>query len=133
MNALWKSTTGIWLLLSTATVITTWVLSKKGFDPRLATSAIVLIAAWKVRLVLLHFMELRHAPLPLRLLFEAWVLLAAGVILLPYLLTPLARASPALPSAVSSRVSSSPVYTASFCMLGRESRQPVKPMLTSSA
>jgi len=88
MSRAWTSTTGIWLLLSTATVITTWVLSKNGFDPRVATSAIVLIAAWKVRLVLLHFMELRHAPLPLRLLSEAWTALAAGVILLPYLMTP---------------------------------------------
>jgi heme/copper-type cytochrome/quinol oxidase subunit 4 len=64
-----------------ATVVTTWGLSKDAFSARFATVAVFLIAAFKVRMVLLHFMELRHAPLPLRLVFEAWVLLVtAGVI-----------------------------------------------------
>lgn len=77
----------IWLLLMAATIVTTWGLSKDGFPARIATVAIVLIAAMKVRWVLLHFMELRQAPLPLRLVFEAWVLAVAGAIVALYLLT----------------------------------------------
>lgn len=77
----------VWLLLMAATIVTTWVLTKDGFPVRVATVAIVLIAAIKVRLVLLHFMELRHAPLPLRLVFEAWVIGVTGALVALYLLT----------------------------------------------
>lgn len=80
--------TVVWLLLSTATIVTTWVLSKEGVTATVATVATILIAAWKVRLVLLHFMELGHAPWKVRLAFEGWALLVIGVILAPYLLTP---------------------------------------------
>jgi heme/copper-type cytochrome/quinol oxidase subunit 4 len=77
----------VWLLLMAATVATTWGLTKEGLPFRIATIAIVLIAAVKVRLVLLHFMELRHAPLPLRLVFEAWVLAVTGALIVLYLRT----------------------------------------------
>lgn len=80
----------IWMALMLATVITTWGLSKDAFDARFATIAIFVIAAVKVRLVLLHFMELRHAPLPLRLVFEAWVLVVTAAVLGLYLQAPVA-------------------------------------------
>ena len=70
----------VWLFLMLATCVTTWGLSKDQFSASVATLAIILIAAIKIRLVLLHFMELRHAPLPWRLLMEAWVLLVTGAI-----------------------------------------------------
>lgn len=78
--------TRVWLLLMAATILTTWILTKDGLPARMATVAIVVIAAIKVRLVLLHFMELRHAPLPLRLVFEAWTLAVTGAIVALYLL-----------------------------------------------
>ena len=88
MSGLLRDTaTRVWLLLMAATIVTTWVLSKDGLPTRMATVAIVVIAAVKVRLVLLHFMELRHAPLPLRLVFEAWTLAVTGAIVTLYLLT----------------------------------------------
>ena len=80
----------IWLLLMTATCATTWWLSKDSFTATVGTVATMLIAAFKVRLVLLHFMELRHAPTPLRLIFEAWVLVVTAAILSLYLQTPAA-------------------------------------------
>jgi len=70
----------VWLFLMLATCVTTWGLSKDQFNAGVATLAIILIAAIKIRLVLLHFMELRHAPLPWRLLMEAWVLLVTAAI-----------------------------------------------------
>jgi caa(3)-type oxidase subunit IV len=89
MNALLRRTaTRVWLLLMVATIVTTWGLTKDGLPLRAATIAIVLIAAVKARLVLLHFMELRHAPLPLRIVFEAWVLAVATALVAVYLATP---------------------------------------------
>jgi len=75
----------VWLVLMLATVITTWVLSKDIVAARTGTVAIIAIAFYKVRLVLLHFMELRHAPLPLRLFFEGWILVVAAAIIGMYL------------------------------------------------
>lgn len=89
LKNLWdRPASRIWLLLMTATVATTWWLAKDVIAPRVGTVAIIAIAAYKVRLVLLHFMELRHAPLPLRLVFEAWVLLVTAGVVGLYLTTP---------------------------------------------
>jgi len=64
----------VWVLLTAATITTTWVLSKDAFSATAATVGTLALAGWKVRLVLLDFMELRHAPWPLRLAFEAWAI-----------------------------------------------------------
>jgi heme/copper-type cytochrome/quinol oxidase subunit 4 len=85
-----RSASKVWLLLMAATIVTTWVLTKDGIAVRVATVSIVLIAAIKVRLVLLHFMELRHAPVPLRAIFEAWVVAVSGALIVIYLRTPIA-------------------------------------------
>ena len=71
----------VWLALMLATCITTWGLSKDAFAARVATVSTIAIAAVKIRLVLLHFMELRHAPWPWRLFFEGWVVVCAGVVI----------------------------------------------------
>jgi hypothetical protein len=76
-----------WMVLMLATCITTWGLSTDAFLPTVATLGTFLIAAFKARLVLLHFMELRHAPLPWRLLMEAWVVATTAAILGIYLQT----------------------------------------------
>lgn len=83
-----STTTLVWLFLMAATIATTWWLSKDGFSARVGTVAIFAIAAFKVRLVLLHFMELKQAPRPWRLIFEAWVLVATAAIVGIYLSTP---------------------------------------------
>lgn len=80
MALLMKPASLVWLLLMLATCVTTWGLSKDRFTATAATLSIILIAAIKIRLVVLHFMELRHAPRPWRLLFEAWVLVVTSAI-----------------------------------------------------
>ncbi len=85
MNLLKRPGSLVWLLLMLATIVTTWVLSKDLVAVRISTVAIVAIAAYKVRLVLLHFMELRHAPTPLRVVFEGWVLVVAAAMIGLYL------------------------------------------------
>ena len=88
MDLMRRPTTWVWLVLMLATVVTTWVLSKDVVAVRVGTVAIIAIAAYKVRLVLLHFMELRHAPVPLRVVFETWVLVVATAMIGLYLATP---------------------------------------------
>jgi heme/copper-type cytochrome/quinol oxidase subunit 4 len=74
-----------WLVLMLATCTTTWWLSKDTVSPAGATVFILVVAAVKVRLVLAHFMGLRHAPIRWRLLFEAWIVVCTAIILSVYL------------------------------------------------
>ncbi|MFT4262213.1 MAG: cytochrome C oxidase subunit IV family protein [Nocardioides sp.] len=64
--------TTVWIVLMLATVVTAFVLARDGVSERAALIGTFLIAAWKVRLVMLDFMELREAPRLGRLVFEAW-------------------------------------------------------------
>lgn len=75
-----RRTNIVWLLLMAVTITTTWVLSKDAVPRQFGTVAILALAAWKVRWVLLDFMELRHAPLAGRIVFEVWAFGVAGMI-----------------------------------------------------
>lgn len=68
----WHAPTLVWAALIAATILTTWVLSKDTFSATAGTALTLALAGWKVRLVILDFIELRHAPWPLRIAFEAW-------------------------------------------------------------
>lgn len=79
----------VWLFLCVATAISWW-LGTGSFDPNnpdrsFATISLMIVAFIKVRFVGIHFMELGHAPQPLRGLFEAWVLLVCASIIAQYL------------------------------------------------
>jgi len=76
----------IWLVLVAAT-LASWSLGSGHGLSRGATAgvAVLVVAFVKVRLVGLYFMELRSAPIPLRLAFEAWVLVVGGVLIGLYL------------------------------------------------
>jgi len=74
----------VWLVLVFATSLSWWLVEHHAVPARVATTAALAIAAFKARLVFLHFMELRTAPLVWRALFEAWALLCAGAILAGY-------------------------------------------------
>lgn len=86
METLRKPATLIWVALMVATCASTWWLSKDLVLPTVATVAIVLIAAVKIRLVLMHFMELKSAPWAWRLVFEIWLVAVTGLIVGFYLL-----------------------------------------------
>lgn len=75
--------TVVWLALMAATV-TSWAIGHRhSLGPRLISGIVIAVAFLKVRFVGLDFMELRTAPLPMRIAFEAWLLVAcAGLILL---------------------------------------------------
>lgn len=84
METLRKPISLVWLILMTATCVSTWWLTTDEFLPAAAMVITFVIAATKVRLVILYFMELRHAPWPWRLFFEAWVVVVPTVILVIY-------------------------------------------------
>lgn len=71
----------VWLGLMVLTCVTTWGLSKDLVSPAVAVVGIFLIAAIKVRYVMLDFMELRDAPIRVRIAFEAWPVGVAAMIL----------------------------------------------------
>ncbi|BBY60302.1 cytochrome C oxidase subunit IV family protein [Mycolicibacterium sarraceniae] len=60
-----------WLILVTAT-LASFALGADHGTGSLVVIGVLAIAAIKVRLVGLDFMELRHAPIPLRVAFEAY-------------------------------------------------------------
>jgi hypothetical protein len=78
----------VWLLLVAATLVS-WE-TREASDPRLATSAVLVIALMKARLIGLEYMELRRAPLPLRIGFEVWVLVVCAALLALYWRSPAA-------------------------------------------
>ena len=81
MSVLRERVTWVWLALMVLTCATTWGLSKELFSPVVAVVGNFLIAAVKVRYVMLDFMELRNAPIPVRVAFEVWPFGVTAVIL----------------------------------------------------
>jgi heme/copper-type cytochrome/quinol oxidase subunit 4 len=88
MSVLLERVTWVWVGLMALTGVTTWGLSTDLFSPAVAVVGIFLIAALKVRYVMLDFMELRHAPVAVRIAFEAWPVAVVAVILSLWFSTP---------------------------------------------
>ena len=85
MELLCKPVSIVWAALLLATFASTWLLSRNSVTPEVATVAIVLIAAVKVRLVIGYFMEVRRAPLALRFICDGWLLAVTSLIVTVYL------------------------------------------------
>ena len=64
----------IWVGLIVATALSYQFGHGLGFGEKFhyATAAILIISFVKIRFVFLDFMELRTAPMPLRMAFEVW-------------------------------------------------------------
>jgi len=61
--------------------LSSWLLGIEGHTSTVIGCVVVVIALIKVRLVGLHFMELRNAPAVLRGAFEAYVLVTGAALL----------------------------------------------------
>jgi Prokaryotic Cytochrome C oxidase subunit IV len=70
----------IWLLLVAATCIS-WLLTEDIQTVRLGSTAVILIAAFKINMVISHFMELQWRPAPFRLLLSVWLALVSSIII----------------------------------------------------
>ena len=82
----------VWIVLLFLTIIS-GVISERIFMPSdlsRGTAAVILlsIAFLKIRLIIIHFMEIGHAALPLRILLEVWVFATFSILLFLYF-TPL--------------------------------------------
>lgn len=76
-----QTNTAIWALLALATVLT-WYM---GGNAVLNIPALMLlIAFFKTRLVIMHFMEVNHAPMALRLAGEAWGIVCCTALIVLY-------------------------------------------------
>lgn len=72
----------VWLVLVSATALMWWLRLEGARGWGAYTSAIIIVIAFvKIRLVMMYFMQTRHAPLLLRLVLDGWVIgVAAGVL-----------------------------------------------------
>jgi hypothetical protein len=85
-NLIFSKETVIWIVLMLISIFS-WVvginhgmLFERAF---LESAAILILAFFKVRLVIMYFMEVGHAPTTLRLSCEAWVFVSCiGLIIM---------------------------------------------------
>ena len=56
----------------------------RGINPQAAGIAVIVIAFVKIRYVILDFMELRTAPLGMRIAAEVWCILVCATLVLLY-------------------------------------------------
>ena len=75
----------IWLVL-VGTTILSWTMGHRARAAGLAyaSTAVIVLAGFKIRYVMLDFMELRHAPLPMRIAAEVWVVGLCATLLVLY-------------------------------------------------
>jgi hypothetical protein len=90
MSLLRHRATGIWLILVIATGFSWWFGTNHqvhadhyGLE---TTIGLMLIAFFKVRLVIRYFMQTRHAPLVVRVIGDVWVVGVCAAILGVYVL-----------------------------------------------
>ena len=90
ISLLAKPVSAVWLLLMLATGLSWWLgldhgmPSDQSSDYRYISIGLIIIAFIKVRIVIRYFMEVRQAPLALKLVCDAWVVLVCGTIIYLY-------------------------------------------------
>jgi Prokaryotic Cytochrome C oxidase subunit IV len=76
----------VWLALIAATLVSWWLGTDHGIDDARIVSVGVLLAAFvKVRFVGMYFMELRNAPIALRLIYEGWCVVVCATVIALFL------------------------------------------------
>jgi Prokaryotic Cytochrome C oxidase subunit IV len=83
-----RTFTYVWIILSAITVLSWWLghpRSGQAFDANVPiTIAVLAIGFIKARLIIRYFMEVRTAPLWLRVSTDAWLVVLWGAILAMY-------------------------------------------------
>jgi hypothetical protein len=70
-----------WMFLACATLSTWLLVEGRGATLEWGISMVMVVSAIKARTIVLHYMELKHAPLAWRLAFELWAAGTAALIL----------------------------------------------------
>lgn len=83
MNTSWITPARVWALLCALTLLAVALVERGGL-PQVSAVAVVLIAAVKSRLVILHYMEVRHASPHWGRLYELWNFTIAALFIIGY-------------------------------------------------
>jgi hypothetical protein len=80
-----RTTSLVWALLMSLTILSWWLGTESAVaagpaDARGAAVALLVVAFLKARLVIRHFMDVRHAPHVLRVATDAWVFGVSGLL-----------------------------------------------------
>jgi hypothetical protein len=70
----------VWLLLVAATLIG-WFVTEDVEAARWGSTTVILIAAFKINLVIAHFMELDWQPAAYRIVLSGWILVVSAIII----------------------------------------------------
>lgn len=81
-----NSPTAIWTILVSFTLVSLLIVEGTLLGPY-SSIVIVLIAAAKSRMVILHYMEAKHAPQHWRFLYETWNFAATAIIVIGQYMT----------------------------------------------
>ncbi|WP_182379337.1 cytochrome C oxidase subunit IV family protein [Nocardioides sp. WS12] len=78
--------TVIWAALMIATIASWWLGTDHNFlgGPQFATAAVLAIAFVKVAMVTSTFMEIDHAPRPLKAFVHGWTILVCALLVVLY-------------------------------------------------
>lgn len=81
----------VWAGLMIATLVSWWLGTEEGGEPgagaSAATTAVIVVTFVKVRFVGRHFMEVRDAPLALRVILDVYVVTVGSMLVVMYLMT----------------------------------------------
>lgn len=72
----------VWVVLVSATLLSWWL--EASINGAWVGTAVLFVAFFKTRLVLLEFMHVRSAPAGLRWACESWVLIACSAVIATY-------------------------------------------------
>jgi len=73
----------VWLVL-VAVTLGSWFLTEETHAVRAGSTAVILIAAFKINAVISQFMEVRWQPAPWRIVLSAWICAATAIVLAGY-------------------------------------------------
>jgi len=79
--------TGLFIVLIAFTMVTFGLAEGSAASWNVVGCLVLLIAFVKLRLVGVHFMEIGHAPVPLRVVFDLYVVATCATLLTLYLVT----------------------------------------------
>ena len=86
MKQQWNAPMAVWCMLCGLTLLSV-ALFEGGWHRSLASIIIVLIAAMKSRLVILHYMEANRAARHWRFLYETWNFAVTATIVIGYVMS----------------------------------------------
>lgn len=76
-----KQAVSVWLALIFAILFTGWLAESNSVFGQWTVLVVLFVAYLKARAIILYYMEVKHAPQMLRLIFEAWTLGVSVLIL----------------------------------------------------